>query len=231
MRHTFLPFLLFASAALAGQPSMSQVQVTHVGVGHGSVGVMSHSPGVAHRSVPSGVPGMAFGGSPVRRSETVQSWRDSGSVRGRESVRSARIPDEIARGWGHSGRHFWGGHYFIWDGGGWVNYDEGPIVEGYVDSSPAQSTLDSDAAVAEDSAPAMVEPAPKEAVPAAPDQSDDSLPAQVQRALKQRGYDPGPLNGRLDPQTREALLLFQKDQGLDANGRIGVQTLDALGIR
>ena len=50
----------------------------------------------------------------------------------------------------------------------------------------------------------------------------------VQKALVKAGYDPGKLDGQLGPQTKAALRQFQKAQGLEADGMIGLKTFRAL---
>ena len=52
---------------------------------------------------------------------------------------------------------------------------------------------------------------------------------QVQQALQKKGYDPGPLDGILGPQTKEAVRKFQDFYGIKASGEIDNQTLYALG--
>lgn len=47
-------------------------------------------------------------------------------------------------------------------------------------------------------------------------QSDAVL--QAQRALSERGYNPGPTDGLMGPRTKRALRDFQLDMGLDATG-------------
>ena len=47
----------------------------------------------------------------------------------------------------------------------------------------------------------------------------------VQTALKRAGFDPGPADGKMGKQTRQALRNFQQAQGLAADGRIGPQTM------
>jgi hypothetical protein len=54
---------------------------------------------------------------------------------------------------------------------------------------------------------------------------------RVQIALSLKGYQPGSLDGVLGPQTRTALQMFQRDQGIPATGRMETATLDALGIK
>jgi peptidoglycan hydrolase-like protein with peptidoglycan-binding domain len=63
-----------------------------------------------------------------------------------------------------------------------------------------------------------------------------SLPAcaddhveRVQKALKQHGHDPGPIDGVNGPRTVSALKAYQKAQGLEATGRLDDATLAKLG--
>jgi peptidoglycan hydrolase-like protein with peptidoglycan-binding domain len=53
---------------------------------------------------------------------------------------------------------------------------------------------------------------------------------QVQQALDSKGFNPGPTDGRLGPETRQALGQFQKQQGLQQTGAPDGQTLAALGV-
>jgi peptidoglycan hydrolase-like protein with peptidoglycan-binding domain len=57
---------------------------------------------------------------------------------------------------------------------------------------------------------------------------DDGAIRRVQGLLKQRGFDPGPLDGVVGPVTRGAVRAFQDHYGLKA-GEIDNQTLFALG--
>jgi His-Xaa-Ser repeat protein HxsA len=79
--------------------------------------------------------------------------------------------------------------------------------------------------------------APGRTAPAAsikPDRlSQDDITKFVQRvqiALMVKGYDPGPADGDLKPQTREALRAFQDASGLKASGNMDMDTLHALGV-
>jgi len=47
---------------------------------------------------------------------------------------------------------------------------------------------------------------------------------QVQIALKNAGYDPGPIDGKKGQKTREAIMAFQKANGLAVDGRAGKLT-------
>lgn len=61
-------------------------------------------------------------------------------------------------------------------------------------------------------------------------QGSDNIRAE-QQALKDKGFDPGPVDGVDGPQTRAALRQFQDKQNLKEDGRLGPQTRDALGLR
>jgi hypothetical protein len=52
---------------------------------------------------------------------------------------------------------------------------------------------------------------------------------QVQVALKAAGYDPGPIDNILGPQTKSALTKYQKDKGLPV-GSMDFETLKSLGV-
>jgi hypothetical protein len=57
-----------------------------------------------------------------------------------------------------------------------------------------------------------------------------SVELDVQRALRQRGYYQGALDGDIGPQSRAAIRSFQADSGLPANGVIDSSLLQALGL-
>ncbi|MGH7383699.1 MAG: peptidoglycan-binding domain-containing protein [Candidatus Rokuibacteriota bacterium] len=52
----------------------------------------------------------------------------------------------------------------------------------------------------------------------------------VQEALKEKGYDPGAIDGAMGPRTSAALRDFQKAEGLQATGRVDAETRGKLGI-
>jgi len=53
----------------------------------------------------------------------------------------------------------------------------------------------------------------------------------VQQALKDKGYDPGPVDGIYGPHTRAALRDYQRHEHLQASGKIDEQTLNSLGVQ
>jgi hypothetical protein len=53
----------------------------------------------------------------------------------------------------------------------------------------------------------------------------------VQMALKDKGHDPGPVDGVRGPRTRAALMDYQKKEGLTPTGRWDDQTAAKLGVR
>ena len=54
---------------------------------------------------------------------------------------------------------------------------------------------------------------------------------QAQQALKDKGFDPGPVDGKYGPKTREAVLNYQKQNNIVANGRLGGETYESLGVK
>jgi len=51
---------------------------------------------------------------------------------------------------------------------------------------------------------------------------------QIQTSLKNAGYNPGAIDGRMGTQTKEAIRSFQKDSGLHIDGKVGKKTWQAL---
>lgn len=54
--------------------------------------------------------------------------------------------------------------------------------------------------------------------------------AQIQERLQELGYDPGTADGIFGTRTQQAVIAFQQDMGLDADGIVGKNTLAALGL-
>jgi len=53
---------------------------------------------------------------------------------------------------------------------------------------------------------------------------------EIQTALKELGYDPGPIDGQWGPKTSAALRRFERDNDLRADGQLDSLTLIALGL-
>lgn len=54
---------------------------------------------------------------------------------------------------------------------------------------------------------------------------------EVQQALKDKGYDPGPVDGVMGAKTKEALKSFQSASNLSATGTLNAQTAEKLGVQ
>jgi type IV secretory pathway TrbL component len=61
-------------------------------------------------------------------------------------------------------------------------------------------------------------------------QSRDTV-REAQQALKDEGYDPGPIDGINGPRTRAALRNYQEKEHLNTDGRLDAKTLDSLGVK
>ena len=57
-----------------------------------------------------------------------------------------------------------------------------------------------------------------------------SLVREVQQALKDKGNDPGAIDGKLGPKTKAAIRDFQKANDLKVTGRIESETRSKLGV-
>jgi peptidoglycan hydrolase-like protein with peptidoglycan-binding domain len=53
---------------------------------------------------------------------------------------------------------------------------------------------------------------------------------KVQEALKDKGMDPGPVDGIMGPKTQSALRDFQKQEGMEETGRLDAETMSKLGV-
>jgi len=53
---------------------------------------------------------------------------------------------------------------------------------------------------------------------------------KVQKALQEKGADPGPVDGIMGPKTEAALKSFQKEEKLPETGHMDRQTLAKLGV-
>ncbi|MBU4343464.1 MAG: peptidoglycan-binding protein [Candidatus Omnitrophica bacterium] len=61
--------------------------------------------------------------------------------------------------------------------------------------------------------------------------NSDRVPAavQIQTALKNAGFDPGAIDGKIGPRTQQAVKEFQRAKGLKVDGKVGSRTWGELG--
>ena len=52
----------------------------------------------------------------------------------------------------------------------------------------------------------------------------------AQQALKDKGHDPGTIDGKMGPKTQSAIRDFQKAQGMEATGHLDAKTMQSLGM-
>jgi len=53
----------------------------------------------------------------------------------------------------------------------------------------------------------------------------------VQQALKDKGHDPGEVDGKMGPKTQAALRDYQQKEGLKTTGRVDSETASKLGVQ
>ena len=63
-----------------------------------------------------------------------------------------------------------------------------------------------------------------------PDHMKGETVKQTQRALKARGFSPGPIDGDFGPQTHNAVAALQASNGMVADGEVGPLTAKKLGM-
>ena len=97
-----------------------------------------------------------------------------------------------------------GGGYYYWNNGWWYPaYGYDPYFSTYAYDAP---------------------------IYAYQNQDPGQVIANVQAALNRRGFDAGPVDGSFGPQTRRALIYFQRENGLPVTGQIDEATLSELGF-
>lgn len=96
----------------------------------------------------------------------------------------------------------------------------------------AQYGTSGQAAPPPDRAAATGSPAQDSSRMASPGSTADSATIrQLQEQLAQKGFDPGPIDGVMGPQTRTALRNYRQSQGLKQANGIDRATLDSLGVQ
>jgi peptidoglycan hydrolase-like protein with peptidoglycan-binding domain len=61
-------------------------------------------------------------------------------------------------------------------------------------------------------------------------QAEAAETRSMQQALRDKGHDPGPIDGVMGPRTRAALTSYQKAEGLEATGRLDPPTAEKLNL-
>ncbi len=128
---------------------------------------------------------------------------NGGRSYGRGATGFAAVPSDISRGWDRGSVHEWHNHRYGWRDNGWVILD----VETGGYEEPGYTTYSTTTT------------------------AGGGVAASVQRALDRRGYDAGPADGVIGPQTQNAIAAFQRDRGLNPTGNINPPLLNALGLQ
>lgn len=139
------------------------------------------------------------------RSSTIRNRTDNRRYEYNTSHRSYeynhRPPHTVWRNWDTRRVHWWNSRPYRWLGSEWVFYRD------YAPYNTATTT-----------------------VVFTPSTSSTSLVSDVQAALDDAGYDPGPVDGVLGSETRDAIMEYQDDFGLPVTGRLDSDLLRSLGL-
>jgi Putative peptidoglycan binding domain len=138
----------------------------------------------------------------------------------------AREDGSHHRDWNRHGAHFFNGHWWCWDGSGWIGLDAGYYPWDYYpyyaydyypyDYYPGYY--------------ADVEPEYYDAgVSGSVGQNADPNVTSVQTDLAKLGYYHGPIDGLFGRDTRDALARYQTDYHLAVTGTLTTETLQSLG--
>ena len=155
----------------------------------------------AHAQQFRNAPTVALAGSQYRDTR-VESRDRIRQYNNRSDVRYYRPPVDVYRNWNHDRVYNWNRHRYHWSGDNWIILG---ADLGY--DYPTNYAY-------RDSSPSY----------------SGSLAARVQSSLARAGYDPGPIDGAIGPQTRSAIEAFQADNGLPVTGSIDDPLLNALGL-
>jgi len=174
------------------------------------------TPSVAQTRTQRNTPSVAFGGSTVNNNafntQNARTFANTAQANGRSST-GFRPPGGVSRDWDHGRIHEWHHHHYRWYGGDWVLFDDVPY--GY-SNDYGYPPYDNDYA---------------EPPPAVMYDSSASMAATVQSQLDSQGYNAGPADGVVGPQTRDAITDFQYSHHLPVTGMIDDPLLRALGLR
>lgn len=139
---------------------------------------------------------------------------------GRRDGRDFRVPQETSRHWDHGRVHEWNHHHYRYNNGAWVLFDSGLYDYGYGYPYYGGGYYDNDTAEEAYSSPGYSYDA----------SSSESLAMSAQDRLTRLGYSPGPTDGVIGAQTRDAIADFQSDNHLPVTGNLDTATVQALGL-
>jgi hypothetical protein len=149
-------------------------------------------------------PSVALGGATNQNSNSLVNAQSSRSFAGNQGGASNLQPSvNVSRGWDRGSSHAWNHHHYRWNDGNWVIIDGGAYgyPYGYDNGYNAGRMYDS-----------------------------QSLAASVQVRLARQGYNPGPADGVIGGQTRQAIADFQNDHRLPVTGQIDGPLLQTMGL-
>lgn len=133
--------------------------------------------------------------------------------------RDFRVPQETARHWDHNRVHEWNHHRYRFYNGAWVLFDSGIYDYGYPYYGYGGGYYDYD------------EPGAYGSTGYTDDSTAPmSLASSAQDRLTRLGYSPGPTDGVIGGQTRNAIADFQNDNHLPVTGNLDTATVRALGL-
>jgi hypothetical protein len=138
------------------------------------------------------------------------------------------------RDWDRGRDHWWHGHHCRFVNGSWVVFDFGFDPYGYPydyyayddDYSGYPYGYDAD----DYDQGAYQDQGYDQNAYGSTDQNADSTVAVAQQQLARLGYYRGEIDGAFGPETRNALMRYQNDQGLRVTGTFDAETLSILGL-
>ena len=147
----------------------------------------------------------------------------------------ARRSANWQRNWDRRHDHWWHGHRCHFVNGSWIIFDFGfypwwPYWYGY-DYYPYDYYPYGYSADPYYSGPSQDESYYDDGGYGSSDQSLDSTVAAAQEQLTRQGYYRGDIDGVLGPQTRRAVLHYQRDHAIQPTGALTSDTLQRLGLQ
>ncbi len=165
--------------------------------------------------------------------ETSQWWHKPCSFRGRLVRNKSDVPTKGWKGVSMNRKHFsWSvillagtcvGVAPAWSAGSSSTSSSDQSQQGSMRQSSGSSSTDSDNATGSSTSGAMHRRSSSH-------MSSQGNVKQAQEALKDKGFDPGPIDGVMGQKTQEALRSFQQSKNLKVTGRLDSETAQQLGL-